>query len=236
MDSRRCCGTGTVRASSQIPLSQRLPVWMTPVPEARHGPAYLSRLRWFRLEPRARLPALRLPHGDRQRRGDRPARQHPAAPDADEGARDHPDAERRSQGREAWSERSRAQSHPAGREPSARSHHPRRHEHPAPPRAVTVGRVRANVLVDHPDVDSTHCRVAPEPEGWQVTNLGEKGLFRHGVRVDSTLLKPGEVVDLGGFPRRRRPRLPVHPRRAGATCISQAERHHRARCCCSSCR
>jgi pSer/pThr/pTyr-binding forkhead associated (FHA) protein len=67
-------------------------------------------------------------------------------------------------------------------------------------RPVTVGRTKANVLVEHQDIATTHCRLEPFEDGWKVTDLGDKGVFTGGTRVAEVVLRPGEVADLGGFP------------------------------------
>lgn len=67
-------------------------------------------------------------------------------------------------------------------------------------RLVTVGRTKANILVEHQDVAPTHCRVEPGESSWRVVDVGDKGIFEAGERVPAATLGRGEVVDLGGFP------------------------------------
>ncbi len=67
-------------------------------------------------------------------------------------------------------------------------------------RAVTLGRSKANLLVEHQDVAPTHCRLEPRGEAWFIEDLSGEGVYAGAVRVCTTWLRAGEVVDVGGFP------------------------------------
>jgi hypothetical protein len=66
--------------------------------------------------------------------------------------------------------------------------------------SVTLGRTRANLLVEHPDVAATHCRLTPRDDHWEVDDVGGRGVYASPNRQMHALLFGGGVVDVGGFP------------------------------------
>lgn len=67
-------------------------------------------------------------------------------------------------------------------------------------RRATVGRSKANILVEHQDIAPTHCRVEPADGAWRIVDLADRGVWFGGERVTEVELHAGEVADLGGFP------------------------------------
>lgn len=67
-------------------------------------------------------------------------------------------------------------------------------------RPVTLGRSRANILVEHQDIAPTHCRLEPKEECWTVEDLSGLGIYEGASKVSLATLRAGEVVDVGGFP------------------------------------
>ena len=70
---------------------------------------------------------------------------------------------------------------------------------PKTPR-VSIGRSQqADLYVNSPRLSRTHCAVRLDPQGVVLEDLGSaNGTFVNGQRVSRTLLRPGDIVQLGG--------------------------------------